>query len=270
MSNNTTLRFDATVFNPELDETCIARNPVFHTSRFLTPADFTNTEFADNFLESLNLVSKALKAGFELTESTARVDKPQWLSATAQVMASIHEGIYRTFPLLSLAEYKAAFGPEESDAARNFSFAVGSLHYFLTNTAVNHPDNFTQCARCLKVSSTTTSAEQFNAHLQACNRDADATRLTVINATVKEACNEALCWKDVQAAHAQDQVVLAVINSDPPPFYADPRIEEWVRRLAEAKHLEAEATATAHAVEEARTVYEAQLALSQQSLTADL
>ncbi len=43
-----------------------------------------------------------------------------------------------------------------------------------------------------------------------------------------------------------------------------------MRRLAEATRLQAEANATAHAVEEARSIYEAQLAVSQQSLEADL
>src|SRR5216683_611286 len=192
MSDDATLHFDTAVFNPELNEMHVGRNPVFHTSCTLVPVDFANSKFADDYIKSLDEVAEVLKHGFETNETSTQINKTQWLASVAQVLAAIHEGVYCTFPLLSTEEYKAAFGPDDSNATHDFSFAVGSLHYFLTNTAVDHPNNYKQCARCLKVSSTTTTAEHFEAHLMACNRDADAVRLMVINTMIKEACNEAL------------------------------------------------------------------------------
>ncbi len=192
MSNNTTLCFNTNVFNPELDKTHVARNPMFHTSCTLEPTDFT-----DNYIKSLSQVIKTLKTGFETTETSIQVNKIQWLTSAAQLMATIHKGVYYTFPLLSTDKYKVAFGLDDSNAAYDFSFTVGSLHYFLTNTTVNHPNNFKQCTHCLKVSSTTTTAKCFEVHLMACNGNADATRLTVINATIRDTCNEALQWKDI-------------------------------------------------------------------------
>jgi len=185
-------------------------------------------------------------------------------------MATIHEGVYKTFPLLNDTKHQKAFGPDKSDAARKFSFAVGSLHYFLVNTVVDSPHNYKQCTRCLKISSKVTTDDAFNAHLQTCNQDVDAARLTVINTTIKEACDDTLRWKDEQTSTAHDQVVLAVINSQPPPFSADPRILEWIDWMAKAAWLEAKANATAHAIEEARSVYKAQLTSSRLALNADL
>jgi len=265
MSDDATLHFDTAVFNPELNEMHVGRNPVFHTSCTLVPVDFANSKFADDYVESLDEVAKVLKHGFETNETSTQINKTQWLASVAQVLAAIHKGVYCTFPLLSTEEYKAAFGPDDSNATRDFSFAVGSLHYFLTNMAVDHPNNYKQCARCLKVSSTTTTAEHFEAHLMACNRDADAVRLMVINTMIKKACNEALRWKDVQ-----DQIVLVVINSDPPPFHTDLRIEEWVQRMATSKHLEAKANATAFTVKTVHATYKAQLAISTASLDTGL
>ncbi len=71
-------------------------------------------------------------------------------------------------------------------------------------------------------------------------------------------------------AHAQDQVVLAVINSDPPPFYADPQIIKWVDRLTKEKCLQAEANATAEAVKDACVAYDHQLTIITQTLENDL
>ncbi len=253
-----------------LDETLVARNPVFHTSHPLTTNEFKDSKFADDYVDSIKTISQTLKAGFELAETDDRLDKEQWLRSAAQLMASIHEGVYRTFPLLNAEEYKSAFGPDESDAARDFSFAVGSLHYFLTNTVVDLPHKFKQCARCLKVSSTVTTADDLEAHLMSCNQDADAARLTIINATIKEARDEALRWKDEQTARAQDQVVLAVINSNPPPFSADPRIEAWVARQADTLRNAAEVKATEDAVVQAHETYKVQLAITQAALEEDL
>ncbi len=105
---------------------------------------------------------------------------------------ALTEGIYHTFPLISLDEYKNAFGPDETNAAYNFSFTVGSLHYFLMNMAIDAPQHFKQCACCLKVSKTVTTAKELEALLTTCNQDAKAARLTIINAAIKEAHNKAL------------------------------------------------------------------------------
>jgi len=82
--------------------------------------------------------------------------------------------------------------------------------------------------------------DELQAHLLTCNQDVDTACLMMINATIKEAQDEALRWKDKQATHAQDQVVLVVINSKPPPFSTDPHIKAWVTRHAEATHSQAE------------------------------
>ena len=146
MSNDTNLHTMSRVFTLMLDETCIARNPVFHTAHPLTPGDFNNTEFSNNYVDSLNTIIKNLKLGFDPNETNNRLSKEQWLHSASQLMALIYEGIYKTFPLLSAKEYKAAFGPDKTNTARDFSFAIGAIHYFLMNTVVNAPHNFKQCA----------------------------------------------------------------------------------------------------------------------------
>ena len=122
-----------------LDKTLIAWNPVFQTSCPLAAKELKNSNFTNNYIKSLKMISQTLKARFKQLETNDRLNKDQWLCSASQLMASIHKGVYRTFPLLNAKEYKAAFGMDKTDAACDFGFAVGSLHYFFTNMVVNLP-----------------------------------------------------------------------------------------------------------------------------------
>jgi len=59
-----------------LDEMQVARNPMFHTSHPIAVTDFTDTEFANNYIDSIKQVTKALRMGFKADE-TKHLSKEQ-------------------------------------------------------------------------------------------------------------------------------------------------------------------------------------------------
>ena len=82
MSTDATLRLCYGIFTPMLDETQVAWNPVFHTSHPVTTTDFADTEFTNNYVDSIKQVTKALHLGFEQVE-TKCLSKDQWLHLAA-------------------------------------------------------------------------------------------------------------------------------------------------------------------------------------------
>ncbi len=138
-NNHDTLYLDPQVFAPMLNDNLVAHNPTLHISNPLTVADFTDTKFGDTFVDNLDDILDTITYGFKDNQPSSALNKEQWLWATAQIMATIHQGLYKTFPLEDMLEFLATLGLDDTTA-------VGTLSYYLKNMSGTH---WKQCTRCL-------------------------------------------------------------------------------------------------------------------------
>jgi hypothetical protein len=270
INDHNVLKLDANVFAPMLDEHLVARNPPLAIEPPLTHEDFVSQEFADIFLDHFDDTTTAVARGFTKGDDIAILNKEQWLRASAQIMAAIQRGLYNSFPLDNIPNFIASLGPDENSATKVFGEAVGALNFFLTDLPSPDSGTWRQCARCLKISSTTVSEDDWAATLQTCNQHADAARASILNATIRDFRKYAAMWTDRTRLKAQDQMILDITNSAPPNFSADPRIIEWIKRLTDQGRAEAEIKATATAAKDAQAIYEQQYDITRHALEEDL
>jgi len=257
-----TLYLNPKVFAPILDNDLVAYNPTLHIENLLTVADFSDT-----FIENLNDTTDTITYGFQDNKLDWALNKEQWLQAAAQIMATIHQGLYKAFPLEDTPEFLASLRPDNTTTTGILAVVAGALNYYLKNTSGTQ---WKQCARCLQVSGDTISKDCWEAELLTYNQHADAIRLLIINTTIHETQIEAERQRDLIRSTAKDQVVLSITNSNPPPFSTDPHIKDWVAHLVDATHIDAKAMATDKAVQEANHTYKSQLKHSTATLEADL
>jgi len=262
-----TLYLNSKVFAPMLDDDLVARNPTLHIKNPLTVVDFAKDNFSDTFIKNLNNTTNTIAYGFQDNKPDWALNKEQWLQAAAQIMAAIHQGLYKAFPLEDTLEFLASLRPDDTTAAGILTVAAGALNYYLKNTSGTQ---WKQCACCLRVAGDTISEDRWEAELLTCNQHADATRLLIINTTIRETQIKAERQRDLICSTAKDQVVLSITNSNPSPFSTDPCIKDWVTRLVNATCIDAEAMATDTAVQEANHTYKSQLEHSTAALEANL
>ena len=233
INDHDVLKLDTNVFAPMLDEHLVARNPPLTIEPPLTHEDFISQEFADIFLDHFDDTTTAVARGFTKGDDIAILNKEQWLRASAQIMAAIQRGLYNSFPLDNIPNFIASLGPDENSTTKVFGEAVGALNFFLTDLPSPDSSTWHQCARCLKISSTTVSEDDWAATLQTCNQHADAARASILNATIHDFRKYAAMWTDRTHLKAQDQMILDITNSAPPNFSADLRIIEWIKHLTD-------------------------------------
>jgi hypothetical protein len=221
IDNHDILKLDANVFAPMLDEHLVAHNPPLLVEPPLMAEDFANEEFANIFLDHFDDTTLALSQGFTKDDNPALLNKDQWLRASAQVMATIQNGLYHSFPINDLPTFISSLGPDEDSAIKVFATAVRALHYFLTDLP-DPKSQWRQCSRCLKVSSTSVMEDNWEVALLTCQQHVNAARASILNATIRDFRNKAIAWTNKTHLKAQDQMILDITNCRTPPFAADP------------------------------------------------
>jgi hypothetical protein len=270
IDDNDVLKLDTDLFLLLLNNDLIACNLPVEVCNPLTPADFSDMKLGNTITDVLDDITFFMKHGFNDSDPTHRLTKDQWFRAATQTIAAIHQGLYNTFLVDNAKTFIATLSPDGNKATRTLALATKTLNYFFTNPLTSQQGDWQQCARCLKVSSPSITEANHKALLLRCNQDADATRLTILNATIRSFHKKAVTWTSSLRAKAQDQMILEVVTTNPPPFKSDLKVIEWVRRHAEVGREAAEAMATEEAVNAACATYEHQLAIMEEALAEDL
>jgi hypothetical protein len=273
---------DAALFAPLLSEDLSTLPPPFKISVPLTDDNFPR---GHTFLADLETVQDFFKDGYnnnyvkdksdddnketDGNESDEDNNDPltssQFIRGAAQIMSAIMQGIRSTFPLSDVPQFLRSLGPDELDNLKVFTEAVGALNRYLTDPSAQNPNSWQQCLRCLQVSHTTVTEDDWWAHM-----NATTVRHTIINRTIRNVSNEALKRTDEERGRAWDQIIMMMINANPPPFDADPRILEFIQREAERLRADTEARALNLAEQRAQTLHDQQVQVVRNRLDEDL
>jgi hypothetical protein len=168
------------------------------------------------------------------------------------------QGIRSTFPLDDSHQFLWALGPDELESFKVLAEVVGSLNrYFSDPTALN-PEHWQQCLCCLQVAHVSITEDDWWAHFQTANQNTVAARQMILNTTIRNFSAEALCHVDADCARAWDQIVTRVVTANLPPFDADPRILEWIKREATRLRTDTEKRAFACARQKAQILHKQQ------------
>src|SRR6266851_5438042 len=209
------LHLDASAFAPLLSKVIDIAPSHITVPNALQAKDFADMEFGNTFLDHFDDTLNALKYGFDDLKPKGHLNKDQWFHATAETMVAIHRSLSTTLPFDNISAFLSSLGPDEESATSMFARAVGALNLFCTSL----PEGpWQQCAGCLQVNNTLVTPETWEATLQMCNQHVDATRMTILNATIKDFCLKANNWHDRLRATMQDQLILQIVNEEPPPY----------------------------------------------------
>jgi hypothetical protein len=269
-NNDNVLKLEVDIFLPLLNQDLVARNLPITLTQPLAPTDFTDNKFGTTILDIIEDISFFMKCSFSNNDLANHLNKNQWLRATTQVMAAIHQGLYDSFPVNNAKSFLEALGPDRDEATHAFRLAVGTLNYFFTQPPATTEGRWEQCAHCLKISNTNITEEAIQPLLKTCNQDADSARLIILNATIRNFHKKGSTWKDTIRAKAQDQMILEVVSANPPPIKLDQQVLEWIWVYAEQGQIKVETTAMEQVVVDACAAYKAQLAILQKCLQEDL
>jgi hypothetical protein len=278
---------DAALFAPLLSEDLSTLPPPFMIPVPLTDDDFPR---GHTFLADLETVQDFFKDGYDnnfIKDKGKGDDKgtdgneseednmdpltsSQYIRGTAQIMAAIMQGIQSTFPLSDVPQFLRSLGPDDLDSLKVFTEAAGALNRYLTDPTAQSPNSWQQCLRCLQVSHTTVTEDDWWAHMNAANQNTTTVRHTIINRTIRNVSNEALKQTDEERGRAWDQIVTMTINANPPPFDADPRILEFIQHEAERLRADTKACTLDLAKQRARVLHDQQVQVIKNRLDEDL
>jgi len=242
------------IFAPMLKDDFTEHSSPFAIENPLTTESFHIDEDSDTPFEEIEKVQDILSDGFH--PSLATLTRDQWLRTASMLVAAIIDGLRSSCPDNLTPVPFADLNPDETNAMNVLGKAIGTLERYFTDPLAEHPSQWQQCLRCLKTNHIEVTAEHWNAQLLTCGQMTEAAMSSILNKFCRDFDKEVMEWVHDKRAFAFDQVVEVVVNSNPPPFTADPRIVEFIQRSALDLKARAESEAIKTAKRNARTFFE--------------
>jgi hypothetical protein len=146
IDDNDVLKLDADLFLPLLNNDLVTCNLPIKVHNPLTPADFSDTKLGNTIMDILDNITFFMKHGFDDSDPTHHLSKDQWFCAATQTIATVHQGLYNTFPVDDAKTFINSLGPDGDEAAHTLALATKTLDYFFTNPPTCQQGDWQQCA----------------------------------------------------------------------------------------------------------------------------
>jgi hypothetical protein len=252
--NDGIMKFMSRIFAPMLKDDFSEHSSPFTIENPLTTESFYIDEDSDTPFEEIEKVQDILSDGFH--PGLATLTRDQWLRTATLLIIAVIDGLRSSCPNNLTPVPFANLNPDETNAMNVLGKAIGALERYFTDPLVEHPSQWQQCLRCLKTNHIEVTVEHWQAHLLTCGQMTEAAMSSILNKYCRDFDKEVMEWVHDKRAFAFDQVVEVVVNSNPPPFEADPRILEFIKQTALDLKAKAESKAIKTTKRNARTFFE--------------
>jgi hypothetical protein len=266
--NDGIMKFMSRIFAPMLKDDFSEHSSPFAIENPLTAESFYIDEDSDTPFEEIEKVQDILSDGFH--PGLATLTRNQWLCTATMLVVAVIDGLRSSCPDNLTPVPFANLNPDETNAMNILGKAIGALERYFTDPLAEHPSQWQQCLRCLKTNHIEITAEHWQAHLLTCGQMTEAAMASILNKYCHDFDKEVMEWVHDKQAFAFDQVVEIVVTSNPPPFEADPRILEFIKRSALDLKAKAESEAIKTAKRNARTFFEQNKVVELGKFDADL
>jgi hypothetical protein len=252
--NNGIMKFMSRIFAPMPKEDFSEYASQFAIENPLTAEAFHMDEDGDTPFDEINKVQDLLSDGFHPGLATLTHD--QWMRTATLLVAAVIDGLRSSCPDNHSPTPFADLNPDETNSLHVLGKAIGALERYFTDPLAENPSEWQQCLRCLKVNHIEVTPEHWQAQLLTCGQMTEAAMSSILNKYARDFDKEVMEWVHEKCAFAFDQVIEVVVNTNPPPFEADPRITEYIQRKAVDLKTWAEEQAMTIGKRKATTLYE--------------
>jgi hypothetical protein len=266
--NDGIMKFMSRIFAPMLKDNFSKHSSPFAIENPLTVESFHIDKDSDTPFEEIKKVQDILSDGFHPSLATLTPD--QWLHTATLLVVAIIDGLCSSCPDNLTPVSFIDLNPDETNAMNVLGKAIGTLEQYFTDPLAEHPSQWQQCLHCLKTNHIEVTTDHWQAHLLTCGQMTKAAMSSILNKYCWEFDKEVMEWVHDKRAFAFDQVVKGVINSNPPPFKADPCIVEFIKQTALNLKTKAESEAVKTAKRNARTFFEQNKVVELGKFDADL
>jgi len=266
--NDGIMKFMSRIFAPMLKDDFSEHSSPFAIENPLTAESFYIDEDSDTPFKEIEKVQDILSDGFH--PGLATLTRDQWLRTATLLVVAVIDSLHSSCPDNLTPAPFADLNPDETNAMNVLGKAIGALERYFTDPLAEHLSQWQQCLHCLKTNHIEVTAEHWQAHLLTCGQMTEAAMSSILNKYCRDFDKEVMEWVHDKRAFAFDQVVEVVVNSNPPPFEADPRILEFIKRTALDLKAKAESEAIKTAKRNARTFFEQNKVVELGKFDADL
>ena len=252
--NNSFMKFISCIFAPMLKDNFSKHVSPFAIENPLTAESFYINKDTDSPFNKIKKVQDILSDSFH--PGLATLTHNQWLHTTTTVIITIIDELHSMCPdNLTLVPF-ADLNPNETNSINILGKATGTLECYFTDPLAEHPMQWQQCLHCLKINHIEVTAEHWQAHLLTCGQMMEAAMTSILNKYCHDFNKEVLEWVHRKQAFTFDQVVKVIVNTNPPPFKADPHIIKYVKYTMTALKAKAKSKAVKAAKCSAQTFFE--------------
>ena len=252
--NDGIMKFMSHIFAPMLKEDFSELVSQFAIENPLSAESFVIDDDGDTPFDEISKVQDLLSDGFH--PGLATLTRDQWLRTATLVVVAVIDGLRTSCPDNHSPTPFADLNPDETNSLSVLGKAIGALERYFTDPLAENPTEWQQCLRCLKTNHIEVTKEHWNAQLLTCGQMTEAAMSSILNKYARDFDKEIMEWVHEKRAFAFDQVIEIVVNANPPPFEADPRIKEYIERKAADLKPWAEDQAMKIGKRKATTLYE--------------
>jgi hypothetical protein len=252
--NDGIMKFMSRIFAPMLKEDFSEHASPFAIENPLSAEAFVMDDDGDTPYDEISKVQDILSDGFH--PGLATLTRDQWLRTATLVLVAVIDGLRTSCPDNRSPVPFADLNPDETNSLSVLGKAIGALERYFSDPLAEAPTEWQQCLRCLKVNHVEVTPEHWQAQLLTCGQMTEAAMSSILNKYARDFDKEVMEWVHEKRAFAFDQVIEVVVNANPPPFEADPRITEYIERKAADLKTWAEEQAMKIGKRKATTLYE--------------